>query len=91
MSCCGRKSSAPRSAPAPSSPSPSVPPPVAGSVRRSGAFFRYVGRTALTVTGPATGRTYRFDRPGVVVGVDVRDAAHVAGIPTLQRVLGPGG
>jgi len=87
MSCCGRKPAAPMPLPAPPSSSPRVGEPV----RRASAFFRYIGRTALTVTGPATGRTYRFDRTGAVVGVDVRDAAPIAGIPTLQRVRGPGG
>jgi len=49
-------------------------------------IFQYVGGTALTVTGSATGRTYQFARPGARVEVDARDQAGVARVPGLRRV-----
>ena len=32
------------------------------------AYFQYVGKTALTAIGPISGRHYRFNRPGAIVG-----------------------
>ena len=40
------------------------------SLKRDGEIFTYLGRTALTVTGPATGLVYRFAAPGTRVRVD---------------------
>lgn len=50
--------------------------------------FEYVGRTSLTVIGPATRTSYRFVRPGARVLVDGRDRASLATIPVLRRVNG---
>jgi hypothetical protein len=47
--------------------------------------FEYVGRTALSVRGSITGRSYRFAAPGAVVAVDARDAGSVAAVPLLRR------
>jgi hypothetical protein len=47
---------------------------------RGGGVFIYLGRTALTVTGPATGTIYRFATPGARLRIDPRDA------PALQKV-----
>lgn len=49
-------------------------------------YFEYVGRTGLTVVGPATGRRYRFDAPGARVAVDPRDRPALAKIPNLREV-----
>ena len=46
--------------------------------------FEYVGATALMVVGPATGRCYRFERPGATVAVDLLDRATLAGIHSLR-------
>ena len=50
--------------------------------------YQYVGKTALTVIGPRTGRTYRFDRPGAVVIVAPEDSRALAAVTILQRVSG---
>ncbi|NJM30094.1 MAG: hypothetical protein HC855_08300 [Rhizobiales bacterium] len=57
--------------------------------RYSVAYFRYVGATALTVTGPVTGRTYRFPAPGAVMPVDPRDQASMMRVPILKLAAGP--
>lgn len=49
-------------------------------------FFRYVGRTALTVAGPVSGKYYRFPAPGATVEVDPRDAPSLARTPRLREV-----
>ncbi len=48
--------------------------------------FEYVGRTALTAIGGATGRRYRFEGPGARVVVDPRDRPSLAQVPTLRQV-----
>jgi hypothetical protein len=48
--------------------------------------FEYIGRTGMTVVGPATGRSYRFDRPGARAVIDARDRAAVAAVPHLRQV-----
>lgn len=50
------------------------------------AVFEYVGRTALTVTGPATGMTYRFAVPGARLKIDPRDRLALAKVAVLRRV-----
>jgi hypothetical protein len=49
--------------------------------------FEYVGRTALTVAGPASGRVYRFERTGSRVEVDLRDRRSLAAIPLLRQIV----
>jgi hypothetical protein len=61
----------------------------AGPRRYSVAYFQYLGRTALTVAGPVSGKLYRFDGPGVTVAVDLRDRTSLAAVPHLQQVVGP--
>ena len=51
---------------------------------RSGLAFEYVGHTALTLVGPASGQRYRFT-PGAIVAVDPRDRPVLAAIPLLRR------
>lgn len=50
--------------------------------------FEYVGRTRMSVIGPATRTSYRFDRPGARVLVDGRDRASLSTIPLLRQVIG---
>lgn len=85
--CCGRNSGPFRTGSAGYQPSgaaqataPTTPPPGAWMT------FEYVGRTRLVVTGPATGRLYRFAGPGVRLPIDPRDRAAVAAVPMLKRV-----
>ncbi len=47
--------------------------------------FQYVGQTGLTVTGPITGRRYRFNGPGAAAEVDARDAPGLVAVPNLRR------
>ena len=53
-------------------------------VPRQRTVFEYVGATALMVVGPATGRCYRFDRPGAKLTVDLRDRSTLANISSLR-------
>jgi hypothetical protein len=48
--------------------------------------FEYLGATSLLVTGPVTGRTYRFDRRGDRRTVSRHDAASLLHVPTLRPV-----
>jgi hypothetical protein len=49
-------------------------------------FFRYTGRTALTVAGPVSGKYYRFSAPGVTVEADAADAPSLEQVPQLRRI-----
>lgn len=49
-------------------------------------FFRYMGRTALTVAGPVSGKYYRFPAPGATVEADPADAPSLEQVPQLLRV-----
>ena len=48
--------------------------------------FRYLGATGMTVEGPASGKRYRFDRPGAEVEIDPRDRPGLAAVPNLREV-----
>ena len=61
------------------SPQPSL-------ARTLGLTFEYTGSTRLSVTGPVTGRQYRFERRGHRVTVDPRDRPAIAAIPVLRQV-----
>ena len=69
--CCGRTKRI--------SATPRLQLPVRGS-----EMFTYLGRTALTVTGPATGTVYRFAAPGARLRVDARDAVALRRVPVLR-------
>ena len=56
------------------------------TARPTAVIFEYVGRTRVSVIGPATRMSYRFDRPGARVLVDGRDRASLATIPLLRQV-----
>lgn len=59
-----------------------IPTPTAAP--RAKPLFEYVGRTALTVTGPSSGMRYRFERPGARLAVDPRDRQGMAAVPLLR-------
>ena len=71
--CCGRSR--------PLTAGPRLATPTA-----HGVVFAYLGRTALTVTGPATGRPYRFAQTGARVVVDPRDAAALRSVTVLRAL-----
>ena len=79
MSCCGQ-SRARAAAMAGGSRVGTVPPARRPTLRP----LEYVGPTAFTVLGPATGRTYRFPAPGARLAVDPRDWAALARLPHLR-------
>jgi hypothetical protein len=85
MGCCGRqRAQVVSTAPAPASrrdPLRFAPLPASHRTR-----FQYIGRTALTAIGRATGRTYRFGKSGEVQEVDPRDRASLLGVPLLREV-----
>ena len=87
MSCCGGK----RAQAAMGSPlRPAAPRnSQSGPHRYSVAYFQYIGSSGLTVTGPMTGQRYRFDLPGAIVPVDLRDRASLAALTHLRQVMGP--
>ncbi len=89
MGCCGsqrrllnltRPASAPRSAGS-ANTSGTRPP-----ARQFEICFEYIGQTALTAIGGATGRRYRFDRRGARMIVDARDRPSLAAVPNLRQV-----
>ena len=51
--------------------------------------FEYVGATALTVIGPASGLRYRFERPGATLAVDPRDRPAMEAVPLLRPYTEP--
>ena len=79
--CCGNSRIPFRPGGAGRTPQAASPMPAAGT-------FENIGRTGVTVVGPATGRRYHFRGPGSRLAVDPRDRASVAEIAQL-RALGP--
>ena len=64
--------------------------PMAPPIARSSTailHYQYVGRTALTVVSPTTGRQYRFDKPGAVLQVDARDRQWMERVPNVKPAL----
>jgi hypothetical protein len=54
--------------------------------RDAPVYFQYTGRTGMTVIGRETRSRYRFNSPGAVVAVDVRDQFALAAVPNLRQV-----
>jgi hypothetical protein len=48
--------------------------------------FEYIGRTAVSVLGRASGIQYRFNAPGARLTVDARDRASLDALPMLKQV-----
>jgi len=50
-------------------------------------YFQYFGRKGgLAITGPITGRRYRFDRYGAIVVVDLKDRDYLVADRNLRQV-----
>jgi hypothetical protein len=77
MSCCGKSRGL---AAAGMSRQTSNATPIPGLIA-----FEYIGRTALTVIGPGSRTTYRFDQPGARVMVDARDRPSLDALPMLKQ------
>jgi hypothetical protein len=52
------------------------------------AYFEYIGKTGLTVTGNISGKQYRFNGQGDKQMVDYRDASGMMKVPVLKRSSG---
>jgi len=88
MPCCGKKrkqaSQETQTLRTPEPPERAIPQ--AKLARDAAPGFQYLGKTALTVIGPRTGRHYRFDRPGAVITVDPMDRRALAAVSVLRQV-----
>jgi hypothetical protein len=90
MGCCGSAGSAftslaaTRQARARLAQTPIAKSPTAGSR----VFFEYIGPTAMTVIGRASGRRYTFERPGARVAIDPIDQPSLSSVPNLRAVGG---
>jgi hypothetical protein len=49
-------------------------------------MFRYTGKTALTVTGSTSRKSYRFNFPGDIQHIEFSDVAAMNEVPVLKRV-----
>ena len=87
MPCCGNQRAKlqgqTRVSPTPSRPAPATEQ---RRVLRDRVYFKYLGGTGMTVIGPATSKRYRFNGPGSIVEVDLRDRRSVALLPQLLEV-----
>lgn len=88
--CCGRPSqpitnSAQRAAQASARPQSATQSstPARAALALPAPVFEYVGATALTLVSPVTRKTYRFEKTGARVAIDVRDRSWVAFVPNL--------
>jgi hypothetical protein len=82
MSCCGSRTAGAQFRSA--SHSSSAPSTLATG--QMDTLFEYRGATSLTVTGPVTGRSYRFEKHGARRLVSLHDAASLLHIPSLKAV-----
>ncbi|RYY69272.1 MAG: hypothetical protein EOO13_10005 [Chitinophagaceae bacterium] len=48
--------------------------------------FEYTGKSALSVKGTISGKTYRFSKPGDVQLIDYRDVSAMRGVPVLKKL-----
>ena len=81
MSCCGSQRMAVR----PDAAARPLPEKTK-AVRQTHVSLQYVGLTGLTVVGTATGTRYRFDSPGAIAAIDMRDQVSLRSVPHLRRV-----
>lgn len=90
MSCCGgnraSQRSARRTSPASAQRQTASGPKSEQNVPVKHVTFEYTGPTAITVTGPATGSTYRFSGRNERVLVHGADAPSLLSVPGLQPV-----
>ena len=82
MACCGRT----RAQLFATGTNPIARESPSTAMRRYSVQFEYIGQTALTAFGSASGRRYRFDRPGAIVTIDPRDRPGLAQVPGLRLI-----
>lgn len=56
------------------------------SASSSYVLFQYLGKNCLIAIGPVTKTFYRFDSPGAIVAVDLRDQPSLLVIPQLRQL-----
>jgi hypothetical protein len=83
--CCGQNRTQLRTT-KPTPPLTSNRPAAPQEARPVPAKFIYVGTTAMAVRGPVSGLNYRFDTPGAIIEVDLRDRKMLATLPQLRQV-----
>ena len=86
MSCCAQKRAQQRKMPSAFAHELAAPHSSAGRFPMGRVYFKYIGLTAITAVGNATGRQYRFATPGVPVVVDARDRWSLGRVPLLREV-----
>lgn len=88
MSCCGSKRQQAVASAFGSAGTASTAVPNPNAARGPGPIgvtFVYDGVAGLIVSGPMTGRRYRFAERGARLVVDALDAPHFDGMPKLRR------
>jgi hypothetical protein len=80
MACCGQGRAAASGSDALAKPADQPRP------AQSLVLYEYTGATGMTVRGPRSGATYRFEHTGAKVAIDPRDVASLAGVPNVRRV-----
>lgn len=88
MSCCGRGTTTPGGRGGGPARTPARRQGHGGRGPAPAVYFQYVGTSRLTVYGPVSGRSYRFETPGAVLPVDPRDRRSLAAVPMLCRAAG---
>ncbi len=86
MSCCGQMRAQQRKTSSAFVHELAAPRTSVGRFPMGRAYFEYIGLTAITVVGNATGWQYRFATPRVAVVVDARDRWSLAQVPLLREV-----
>jgi hypothetical protein len=86
MSCCGQKRAQQRQTSSAFVHELTAPHASGSRFPMGMAYFEYIGPTAITVVGNATGRQYRFATPNVPVTVDARDRGSLARVSLLREV-----
>ncbi|HNW97753.1 MAG TPA: hypothetical protein PKK00_04990 [Bacteroidales bacterium] len=49
-------------------------------------YYQYTGNSSVVYKGAITGIEYRFAKHGSIVGIDFRDIAQIAEIPTINKL-----
>lgn len=84
MSCCGNQRRSIGGSGATGRPASAGSRPGVATLRTT-TELEYVGPTALSVVGPATGRRYHFPRPGARLAVALPDRWGLLQVPGLRE------
>jgi hypothetical protein len=85
--CCGGNRAAARAAAVAAGRGSAAAPSAASAISvTTEIMFEYAGRESASITGPVSGRVYRFTGPGDRVRVDARDRPGLASMSVLRWV-----